>query len=324
MDRPKTKLKNLPLNLIRPSATALRQVNRKKPEYHELVGSVRDRGVLNAILVREIKDPDNPSQILYGLIEGLHRYSAAQDAGLDEIPAQIMNMSDADVLETQIIGNAQRIETKRFEFANQIARILNQNPTMTRSEIGARLSKTEAWVSQTLKLTDLPPNVGKLVDDNKIVLANAYALVDLHRVAPDEVENFLDRAQTLSPTEFAPKINQRVGEIRKDKRAGKDPRKNEEFVPVPIAQKSSVLKAEYERPDIGPKLIKLTGATTAEEGFRTAMMWVMHMDPISIEEGRKKFEIEKERSRLDKERRAQERAAKREAEAREVTDEALA
>lgn len=101
-------LKSIPLSLIRENPVALRNVNRKGEGYLGLVDSVRKDGVLNAIVVREIKDPTN-GNVVYGLVDGLHRFSAASDAGLTEIPAQVKDMDDAAVLEAQLIANVHKI-----------------------------------------------------------------------------------------------------------------------------------------------------------------------------------------------------------------------
>lgn len=99
-----TELKSIPLVHIRENPNALREVNRSTEGYQGLVDSIQKNGVLNAILVRECVDP-NTKTTFYGLIDGLHRFNAAKDAGLTEIPAQVRSMDDADVLEAQVLAN---------------------------------------------------------------------------------------------------------------------------------------------------------------------------------------------------------------------------
>jgi ParB family transcriptional regulator, chromosome partitioning protein len=99
-----TKLAHIPISKIRENPVALRSVNRTTEEYTGLVDSIRRSGVLNPVLVREVQDPDT-KDIVYGLIDGLHRFTASQDAGQDTIPAQITSMEDAAVLEAQILAN---------------------------------------------------------------------------------------------------------------------------------------------------------------------------------------------------------------------------
>jgi ParB family transcriptional regulator, chromosome partitioning protein len=149
--KPKVRLKNLPLSQIKEPKDALRKVNKKRQEYIEMVSSVRDKGILNAILVREVKDDtDTP----YSIVEGLHRYSAAQDAGLIEIPAQIQTMTDAEVYEAQIIGNMKKIETRPAEYAAALSRIFMSNPTMTKKELASKLSCSTTKIDNILKIND--------------------------------------------------------------------------------------------------------------------------------------------------------------------------
>lgn len=99
-----TVLKSIPLNNIKENPNALRTVDRTTEEYLGLVDSIRKNGILNAVLVREMQNPVDQS-VFYGLIDGLHRFTAAKDAGLTEIPAQVKSMEDAAVLEAQILAN---------------------------------------------------------------------------------------------------------------------------------------------------------------------------------------------------------------------------
>jgi ParB/RepB/Spo0J family partition protein len=284
-DQPKTKLKSIPLQMIRENPVALRSVNTKDEEYISLVDSVRRRGILNAIVVREVKDPET-GVIFYGLVDGLHRYTAAGDAGLTEIPANVIAASDADVLEAQIIANIHKIETRPVEYTHQLMRILAGNPTMTASDLAGRLAKSSTWVSERLSLDKLIESIAKIVDEGKIVLANAYALAKL---PAEEQTNFIDRAMTMQPPEFIPTANARLKELRDAKRQGRDPSKHE-FVAVPHLRKISEIKSELEHPEIGPMLINEIGAPTPQDAFNLAIKWVLHMDDLSIAAAKKKDE----------------------------------
>jgi ParB/RepB/Spo0J family partition protein len=320
-DRPKTRLKMIPVAQIRESSVALRKVDKKTPEYAEMLDSVKKHGIYNPIVVRELKDDDG--KVFYGVVEGLHRWNLAMDAGMEEIPAHVYNMQDAEVLEAQVIGNAQRIETKPVEYTNQLRKIFGQNPTMTLMDMANKLSKSVAWVSQRLKLADLPKHVGQLVDDGKITLSNAYALVDIARLAPEEVDNFLDRAQTLAPTEFAPVVQQRVKALRDARREGKKAGENNEFVPVPHVRKPASIKGEFNSPTIRDQVLNRLNAKSVQDGWQAALAWVVHMDPISIEEGKKEFEAEKAAQEEARRIRNEEKERKRKEEASKATQEAI-
>lgn len=316
-----TKLKKIPLDLIRESKVALREVDRESEQYEGLVSSIRDKGVMNPIVVREQKDEDGKT--VYGLVDGKHRYTAAQDAGLSEIPAQVMTFSDAEVLEAQVIGNVHRVETKPVEYSKQLQRMFGANPMMTMGDMAAKLSKSPAWISQRLSLNHLPKHVGEMVDDQKITLTNAYALVELSKLAPDEVDSFLDRAQTLPPSEFAAQVQQRTKAIKDARRAGRDPNKANEFEPVPLPQSKAKLLEEYKNPSIAQRVLERVGAQTPLDGWKAAMAWTVKMDPESIDEGRRKFEAEKAAQAEAKEKRRAERAAKKQEDAAKASLEAV-
>ena len=275
-------LKHIKLSSIRENPIALRSVDRDNPEYIQLAASIKARGVLESILVRELKDPET-GQTFYGLVNGLQRFTASQDAGFDTIPAQIMHLSDMEVLDAQIITNAQRVETKPVEYSKQLIHILASNPLLTMGELAGRLHKSVAWLNERLRLVKLDNAIAPLANEGQIVLANACALANL---PPDEQSRFVDRAMTLPPSEFVPTVNARAKEIRDAKRQGRDPNKSNDFIPVPHIQKLSVLKSELENPTVSRLLIAKADARTPADGFALALQWALHLDPISIEQGK--------------------------------------
>jgi ParB/RepB/Spo0J family partition protein len=309
----KFKLKTIEIAKIRENPVALRSVNKQDEQYLGLVDSIRSRGVLNPILVREVKDAET-GEVYFGLVDGLQRFTASQDAGRTEIPAQVIALTDAEVLEAQIITNVHRVETKPVEYSKQLMRILAGNPTMTLAELAGKLNKSPAWIGDRLALVKLSDTIQPLVDDGKINLSNAYALAKL---PPDEQANFVDRAMTMPPQEFVPTVNVRVKEIRDAKRQGRDASPSE-FQPVPHLQKLAEIKGEYENPTVGPVLVAESGAKTAEEGFRLGVAWALHMDPRSVEAQKQKDAERRAAAEAEKAKRKAERDAKKAQEAASV------
>lgn len=307
------KLLDIPLSEIRENPVALRNVDRTNESYLGLVDSIRTSGVLNAIVVREITDPET-KQKLYGLIDGLHRFSASKDAGRTTIPAQVIAMADAEVLEAQVVGNLHKIETKPVEYSRQLVRILAQNPLLTTAQLCQKLSKSPTWLNDRLGLTKLDEAIGKLVDGNEMNLSNAYALAKL---PPDEQAHFVDRALTMSPQEFVPTASTRAKEIANAKRAGRDAAPPE-FVPVAHVRKIGELKAESESPSVGPALVRSVGATTATEGFALGLLWALHMDPASIQAAKDKDAARKQAAKDAKDKRDKEREEKKNKDAAET------
>lgn len=309
----------IPLSLIEKSEVALRGVQRQTEAYMGLVDSIRKKGVLNSILVREIKIGDVTK---YGLIDGLQRFTAATDAGLVDIPARIVQMNDAELLEAQIITNMNRVQTKPAELSKHLLRILSRNPFMTKQELASKVCQSLSWIEQRLSINKLRSEIQDLVNDGKIHLTNAYAL---SKIPEEEQATHVDAAMTESPKTFVPRMKARVKEIRDNKNAGKDP-SAAEFKPVQHLQKVADFKAEYAAlfEEQGESkllvLIRKNNVTDPLEAIKLALAWALNYDSESQAEQRRQHEI-KEKKRAEK---AEQLKAEREAKKAEAAAEAAA
>ncbi len=299
----KSQLDHIPVSLIRQNEEALRTVDKEDERYQGLLASVRKNGIINPISVREIRNPANPDNMLYGLVDGLHRYTAAMDVGFDTIPAQVISLADADLLEAQILANVHKVETKPVEYTNALLEILSKNPLLTSAELASRLSKSSTWLTERLQLKNLDEKIAKLVDEGTIKLTNAYALAKLPK---EEQEKHVDAAIAKSPTEFTPQIHRILQEIKQAKREGRKAN-TDEFQPAPYLQKLSAIKEEVDSPNKLALLIKDAGITNPLEAARLALQWVLHMDAQSISADRDSFNARKQ----DQKKRAEKRAAER-------------
>lgn len=303
-------LKKVPLKLIRENTEALRtQVDKEDEKYHGLVDSIRKHGVMNPISLREIQDPAT-GDTLYGLIDGLHRFNGAMDAGLTEIPAQIIKMDDADLIEAQILGNVHKIETKPVLYTKALLRILGGNPLLTLTELAGRLSRSTSWLTERLQLVKLDEEIQKLVDAGTLGLTNAYALTKL---PADKQKELLQQAISQSPAAFVPMATNIQKEIAAAKREG---RKAETgvFKPVERLQRLASIRDQKDYAVKNPdacavlKAAQKHGVKTVAEAVAFALSWVLHADPESIEADKVKWESEQ----ADKKKAQEERAAQRE------------
>lgn len=311
-DFKQTELKRIPLNKIRENATALRTVvNKETPEYQEGLDSVKKRGIMNPILVREITDPTTGEK-LYGLIDGLHRFNWSMDAGMADIPAQIGSLEDAEILEAQILANVHKIETKPVQYTKALLNILGSNPALTITELAARLSRGPQWLNERLGLLKLTVEIQKAVDEDRITLTNAYALAKLPE---DRQRDMVDEAMSKSPAEFVAKVNAIKKELDQAKRQGRAA-ETDKFIPIPRLQKLAAIKAEAEAALHQPGMsvvidgAKKAGVLTVEEAIAFAFKWVMHLDPASLAADEAKWKQDKEAKRLAAEQRAKEKALK--------------
>lgn len=295
------KLFSVGISEIRENPVALRTVDKTSEKFIGLVESIREKGFFGAITVRKQIDSET-SQEFYELIDGLHRYTAAKEAGIPTINVNVVDFDKDQVLEAQIMANIHKVESKPIEYSRQLKRILTRNPLMTEAELAKKLALSPQWVKDRLglnKITD--PKIAELIDGGKITLTNAYALAKL---PAEEMAEFVDSAITKNPSEFVPEINKRVKELNEAKRQGKDA-SPPEFQPVMHQQKLGVLKEELETGKIGKELCK--GLKTAEEGFKMALNWVLHVDPKSLQVQKAQYD---ERQRLKEEKRKQREAEK--------------
>lgn len=306
-------LDTISVDRIRANPAALREVNRNSEKFLELVESVRTSGVLQPICVRELPDPEIPGQKIYGLIDGLHRFTASKEAGKTTIPALITSMDDGEVEEAQIIANIHRIETKPVEYSKGLLRVLARNPLMTESELAARLAKSPSWLKERLNLVKLGDDLQKLVDENTINLSNAYTLAKLPQ---EEQKDFADRAQTMPPAQFSPLVNARVKEIKDAQRQGRPAGENV-FQPVAHLRKMPEIRTECETGAVGATLLAKFNVTSVTEAFALALKWVTNMDPDSIEVQKAEDEKRKAAAADAKAKAAAEREAKKQKEAAE-------
>ena len=308
------RLEYVPLSLIVESEVALRGVDKKSEDYLQLSQSVRANGVLEPILVREVKDPSGV--LRYGLINGLQRYTASKDAGHTDIPAHIVDIDEADLMQAQIITNLHRVETKPAQYSVQLRRLISQNPLLTMRELANTLSVSTKWLDDRLSLVKLHKNIQKLVDNDELKLANAYALAKL---PVDEQLEFVDRALTEKSVEFTGIVAQRVKEIRDAKKQGREPR-DQTFQPVERVQSLGDIKTERASKAVMETILKEVKAESAADGWSAAIDWVLRMDPLSVQQQKATYEQklqEREANRVkakeERERKKKEDAAKKQA-----------
>jgi len=307
----KTELKHIKLSEIYEPSDGLRKVDRTNENYLGLVESIRSRGVMNPINVREIKD--ETGNIIYGLVDGLQRFTASKDAGKEEIPCHVISVEDGELLEAQIIANVHKVETKPVEYSKGLEKIINSNPLLTRAELADKLSKTTAWLSERLGLLKLIDQVGALVDSEDISLSNAYVLAKL---PPDEQSDFVDRAMSMSPQEFTPTVHARIKELRDAKRQGRDANKAE-FQPIAVLRGRSEILSELENKGNIKSLLE--GISTPEDAFKRALEWTLNLDPASVQLQKEKDDERKANRQRQKEKAELERKKKR---AQEVAEKA--
>ena len=175
---PAEKSNTIPVARIRKSPWQPRRVFSPEP-LAELIESVKERGVLQPLLVRKVADH-------FELIAGERRLRAAQEANLSEVPAVIMEVGDQEALEIALVENLQRSDLNLVEEAEGY-RMLAETFNLTQEQIAERVGKARPTIANAMRLLDLPDAVKQLVAERRITPGHAKALLGLEIAREQEL-----------------------------------------------------------------------------------------------------------------------------------------
>jgi ParB family chromosome partitioning protein len=162
-----------PIEFLRPNPRNPRKAFRED-ELDELAASIRERGVIQPVIVRPVPRIADA----YEIIAGERRWRAAQRAGLHEIPIVVIDVSDREALELAIVENVQRADLNALEEANGYAQ-LGADYKYSHADIARIVGKSRSHVANTLRLMGLPEHSRALLADGKITAGHARALLAL-------------------------------------------------------------------------------------------------------------------------------------------------
>src|SRR5437762_2503232 len=151
----------------------------------ELAASIREKGVLAPILVRQIA----PNK--YQIISGERRYRAATIAGLDEIPAIELDVDDKEQLEIALIENIQRKDLTPFEEAEGFL-ALQQKFNYTHEKISQVIGKSRTTVTETLMINEIPDRIRLMC--REVGISNKSVLVQIARAGSEDEMKEIVRA----------------------------------------------------------------------------------------------------------------------------------
>jgi len=140
---------------------------------NDLISSVREKGILQPLLVR--RSPRHPEK--YEIIAGERRFRAAQEVGLNEVPVIIKDFSDRETLEVSLIENLQRQDLNPMEEAEGYVRLLNEF-RHTQEELARVVGKSRSHVANMMRLLELPEGIRRSVEEGKLTAGHARALLN--------------------------------------------------------------------------------------------------------------------------------------------------
>ncbi len=267
------KIEFLPIDVLREPKVKLRDVNRESVAFLEMLESIREKGILQSLLVRPLGD-------VYEIIEGMHRYACARELRLDEAPCIIRECGDDEVLILQLQANAISPETKQAEYAQQLKRLMMRTPGMTIRDAACLIRKSPAWVGKCLDLVNLLKNVQLMVDRGEIPIENAYMLAKIPRSMQ---KDYVDRAKLLPHGEFRPLAAACVKQFREAVKQGKmDAFYSDAFRPQAYLRSLKDIEIELGKREVGALISATEDCRNANDGFYAGLRWACHLDRASV------------------------------------------
>jgi ParB family chromosome partitioning protein len=169
------KHRQVPIELIRPGQFQPRR-RFAEAELDALAQSIREKGVLQPLLVR----PSPETETAYEIVAGERRWRAAQRVGLHEVPVIIRALADPEVLEIALVENLQREDLSALEEAEAYSRLIKEFGR-TQASVAEAVGKSRSHIANTVRLLSLPASVRDRLHEGELSAGHARALL----AAPD-------------------------------------------------------------------------------------------------------------------------------------------
>ena len=190
-------LRVVPISHIRPNAFQPRS-NFDEESMASLAASIKAVGLLQPVLVRELKDEGES----YELIAGERRWRAARRAGLQTIPVLVQRADDVASLEQALVENLHRVDLNALEEAAAYQQLIDEFG-LTHEQVASRMGKGRATVTNTLRLLQLPAGAQRALAERTISAGHARALLGTPDRALQEklVERIVEEGLTVRAVE---------------------------------------------------------------------------------------------------------------------------
>jgi len=224
VERPRGQ-RRLPTEALRPNPRNPRRVFANS-ELDELAASLRERGIIQPIVVRPVRGDGGGFEI----IAGERRWRAAQRAGLHEVPVVVIEASDAEALQLAIIENVQRADLNPLEEAEGYRALIDEFGN-SQEDVARIVGKSRSYVANTLRLLKLPDAVKAYIQSGKLDAGHARMLI-----GEPNAEELADEIVALN-------LNVRQVEAMARERAGKSGKKSARGKTRAAAAKSADTRA---------------------------------------------------------------------------------
>ena len=182
--------------------------NFEKESLEELTNSIRERGIIQPIILRKSEEQDDKFEI----VAGERRWQAAQNAGLHDVPAVVIKADNLKSLEFAIVENVQRKDLNPIEEAEGYKRLIEEF-RYDQEKVAKFIGKSRAHISNCLRLLTLPKEVLDFIIDEKISQGHAKILVGLNNanlLAKKIISKKLSVRQTEALVRSIKKIDKKI------------------------------------------------------------------------------------------------------------------
>ena len=210
--RVENKTNKLSLSDIVPNKYQPRK-NFEEENLEDLTNSIKERGVIQPIIVRH----SNKESSKYEIIAGERRWLAARKAGLHDIPVVVTDVDDLKSLEFAIVENVQRHDLNPLEEAQGYKRLIDEF-SYDQEKVSKFIGKSRSYITNSLRILNLPEEVLRLVEQRKISSGHAKILVGLEN-ALSIANKIIEKNLSVRQTENFVKIfrkKQKPSKLNKD------------------------------------------------------------------------------------------------------------
>ena len=204
----------VPVSAIRPNTHQPRR-NFSETSIKELAASIQEVGILQPLVIRS-------TEAGFELIAGERRLRAAKEAGLDRVPVLIRHAGEGESMEMALVENLQREDLNPLETAAAYQALMDSFG-LTKEQLAARLGKSRAAVTNTLRLTRLPDSIRAMVLAEKLSEGHARALLGLEREEHMLRVADLVQAEKLSVRKTEDLVREQLAEPRQSQEATEKP-----------------------------------------------------------------------------------------------------
>ncbi len=174
--------RSVPIETIRPSPFQPRR-HFAEAELDGLAQSIREKGIVQPLLVRPIEAAPDDSGADFELVAGERRWRAAQRAGLHRVPVIVRPLGDLEALEIALVENLQREDLSVLDEAEAYSRLM-RDFGRSQAQLAETVGKSRSHVANTVRLLSLPVPVRQQLDEGGLTAGHARALLAAPTLAP--------------------------------------------------------------------------------------------------------------------------------------------